>query len=156
VTWIGPADQGFSNVTSGASAINQSFDPGANGLPKPTVTRVRGIISIKPQVFAADLDMSGAYGICVVSDEAFTAGAASIPRPFDDAGWDGWLLWGAFAMRLEIVGAGDDFFPANITQEIDSKGMRKVTDNETIVFMVESEAGAISVSWQARMLLMLS
>ncbi len=34
----------------------------------------------------------GAFGMLVVSEDAFAAGAASIPGPFTDAGSDLWMV----------------------------------------------------------------
>ncbi len=155
-TWIGPADQNTVNVSSGGSAIIASFDPAANFLEAPTIVRSRGQALVKLQAYSADLDFGGALGICVVTDEAFAAGAASIPRPFDDSDWGGWLVWRLFANRFELLDATGSLFPAGLALEIDSKAMRKVGQGETIVMMCESQTGAMSVAMHVRMLLMLS
>ncbi len=133
-----------------------SFDPSANGMLHPTVVRSRGFVSIRPTSFAADLSMGGAFGVCLVSDEAFTAGTAAIPRPFDDANWGGWMLWRAYAGRYEFHDATGSVIPANLAYELDSKAMRKVSENETIVLMCESQTGAIDCTFHLRQLLLLS
>ncbi len=155
VTWVGPADQDAVSVASGGSTIIASFAPDGNLMIKPTVVRTRGNVSIRPQTFAADLAISGAYGICVVSDEAFTAGAASIPRPFDDASWDGWFVWRSFEDFWEF-GDATGMRRQSIVQEVDSKAMRKVSENETVVLMCESQSGALNISMHLRMLFKLS
>jgi len=155
VTWVGPADQFTVNVSSGASGINQSFDPAAAGMVKPTIVRVRGLLLVKLQAYTTDQDVNGAFGMCVVSDEAFAAGAASIPRPFDDAGWDGWFVWQPFSFRYEFHSATGDII-GSVGWDIDSKAMRKVTDNETVVCMVESQSGAFAASVNTRVLFKLS
>ncbi len=136
--------------------LTQSFDAAANGLTKPTIVRTRGTISIAPQSGSADLDIVGAWGAAIVSDQAFAAGQASIPGPFDEAGWDGWYAWGSFSYQVEFFDSTGVQAPWDRMWEIDSKAMRKITDNETIVFMVESNVGAFSVSLQLRTLLKLS
>ena len=157
VTWVGPADQNTVAVATGASVIVASFNPftGAS-MHKPTVVRTRGEVSVRPSSFAADTVISGAMGVCVVSDEAFTAGAGSIPRPFDDAGWDGWFVWQSFVNRYEVLSADGVIIPAAIAYQIDSKAMRKVSDNETIVLMAESQLGALEVGMHLRLLMKLS
>jgi len=92
--------------------------------------------------------------LCIVSDEAFAAGSAAIPRPFDDDDWGGWLVHGYYINHLEFQGAQSEHFAP--TQDIDSKAMRKVGVNETLVWMVESRSGAIEAAIQARVLMMLS
>ncbi len=154
-TWIGPADQAYLAVAADVNFIHSSFDPAANGIVKPTVVRTRGAFSFKINTnLTADAEIVGAYGCCVVSDQAFAAGAASIPSPFDDASWDGWFVWRAFAFSFRF----DDstgFLIDSLQQEIDSKAMRKVTENETIVTMIHS-LGAGEVAMPIRTLLKLS
>ncbi len=88
-TWVAPADQSFVAVSTGATVIVASFDAQANGMLAPTVIRNRGVLGIKLSSYGADLDVTGAYGIGVVSDAAFTAGVASVQGPWTDANWGG-------------------------------------------------------------------
>ncbi len=130
-TWVSPADQGFVAVTSGNKVIISSFAPSAFGIVRPTVVRSRGRVSIVPSSFAADLEVVGAFGMCVVSDQAFAAGVLSVPGPFTDAEWDGWFVWQPFGYVVDFDDATSKKAPAHIDVEVDSKAMRKVTDNET-------------------------
>jgi len=155
VSWIGAADQNYVAIASGAVVILQSFDAASFGLNKPTVVRTRGMVSYGPQSGAADLDIVGAWGFAIVSDQAFTAGAASIPGPFDEAGWDGWFSHGYFSFKLDVTTDVGRLI-MDRQDPIDSKAMRKVSDNETIVVMAESNVGAFDISLQFRMLLKLS
>jgi len=153
--WIGTAIQSDVALASSVSLIVSAFSPVDLGALKPTVVRSRGLFSVWPTAFGADLDFSGAYGLGIVSDEAFVAGQGSIPRPFDDDDWPGWIVHGYFAGHLEFQsGTGIE----NTIQQhvIDSKAMRKVGPNETLVWMAESHEGAVQVNIQARVLLMLS
>ena len=104
---------------------------------------------------AADLTVVGAYGMCVVNTDAFVAGVASIPSPFDDADWAGWFVWRSFSLRIDSVtqvGVVSQFR----VQEVDSKAMRKISQNETVVTVATLQAGAFSISSPLRMLLKLS
>ncbi len=152
--WVGTADQSVITVAGGASVIISSFAPDALSILAATVVRVRGFAIFFPSAFGADLNYSGAYGLGIVSDEALAAGAASIPRPFDDDDWTGWLVHGYFAGHLEFQSAvGETQLPFGY--HIDSKAMRKVRPNEALVWMVESQVGAVTVNIQARVLMML-
>ncbi len=155
VQWVGPADQNVISVASGASAIVASFDPGGNSMIRPTIVRTRGMVSIRPQSFAGDLSIGGAFGVAIVSDEAFAAGTASIPRPFDDANWGGWMVWRSFFYQLEFADV-TGFIIGDRVLEVDSKAMRKVGDNETVVLMVESQTGAFNIGMHLRQLFKLS
>ena len=156
VTWIGSADQNTVAVATGASAIVASFAPDSVPFNKPTIVRTRGEIGVRPESAGADLGVSGAFGVCVVNSDAFAAGAASIPAPFDDAGWDGWFVWQSVARHVEFVDGTGFEINAMWNWQVDSKAMRKVGDNETIVLMYQSQVGAVQVAMHLRMLIKLS
>ncbi len=155
VTWVAPADQGFISVASNTKVLIATFDPAAASLIKPTLIRTRGAVSVIAESTAVDVEITGAYGLAIVSDQAVAAGIASIPGPFDDAEWDGWFVWRSFAMKIDSV-TQTGVFRSSWTQEVDSKAMRKVTDNETCVVVAESQSGAFQISMPLRVLLKLS
>jgi len=157
VTWIGPADQGYLPVATNTKVIIASFDPAANGFLKPTVVRTRGEVSLGPGAgVESDVEIVAAYGLCVVSDQALAAGAASIPDPFDDAGWDGWFVWRSIHLTQEASGTPATITLNSVQQEVDSKAMRKVSDNESIILMAASQGGAFRIAMSVRLLLKVS
>jgi len=97
----------------------------------------------------------GAYGICIVTDTAFGVGAGSIPGPWSEPGWDGWFVWGAFGYSV-INATAAGFALASEHHLVDSKAMRKITDDETMVLMAESQASAFSINMPLRHLFKLS
>ncbi len=149
--WIGSADQGVQSVATGATAIlEQNATLGGT-----TIVRTRGIMSIAGQSGAADLVIKGAIGFGLVSDQAFAAGAASVPGPWSDPDWAGWFLWQAFRWQLEFADAtGRQLFDRIF--QFDSKAMRKVGANETLVLVAESQTGAFNIDMGYRILLKLS
>ena len=153
--WIGSADQGLVAVASGASQIVQSFAMDGSDLgADATVVRTRGLLVVKPQTGAADINIIGALGICIVTDQAFAAGAASILGPWTNKEWDGWFVWVPFALSLDVT---TDVGRLLISRqyEIDSKAMRKFDAGNTIVVLVESQAGALEAGPIFRMLMKL-
>ncbi len=78
----------------------------------------------------------GAYGICIVSQDAFAAGVASMPGPFSDASSDLWMVH-QFMFAPVRVGTGG-FQEVAIQYTIDSQAMRKVTEEERVVSIVEN------------------
>ncbi len=153
--WVGAAEQGDVAVASTTSVVLQSFAPDDFGMLAPTVVRTRGVAIIHPGAFSADLDFDGAYGLCIVSDEALVAGAGSIPRPFDDDSWPGWIVHRYFVGHFNFdTAVGSETYP-NV-DIIDSKAMRKVGPNEVLVWMCESRLGAVSINVHARILFKLS
>ncbi len=152
--WVGPADQGFVNVAAGAKVIVASFAPSDAAFAKPTIVRTRGDVACSV-TGSSTTEVVGAYGLCVVTDRAFAAGVGSLPGPWSDPGYDGWFVWRSFG--IQVVGAtADGFIQAQINQEVDSKAMRKVTDDETIVLVAESQAITYDISMPLRMLFKLS
>ena len=150
VQWINSADVGFQAVGAGLSVILQTNAT----LGNTTIVRTRGLMSYHPAVFSADTTPVGAWGIGIVSDQAAVA-AASVPGPWTDADWDGWLVWQPFAMRFEsITQAG--VLIGSVQQVFDSKAMRKVGTNETLVVVAESQASALEIALPHRMLVKLA
>ncbi len=155
VTWVGPAAQGHVSVATGAKVLVASFTPSSVSMLKTTIIRTRGMVSVRPEATTADLLFNGAFGVCVVNSDAFDAGIASIPGPWDDAGWDGWLVWGSFSYDL---GWADNtgFRKVNQEYEVDSKGMRKISDVETLCLVGESHSGAFGINMALRHLFKLA
>ena len=151
--WVGPADQAFVNVATGGSTLVAlvSFEEAL------TVIRNRGGFAHKPQAYSSDLTYAGAVGMGIVTAEAFAIGITAIPTPFSDADWGGWMVWRSFAQQNELQGtAANVIFPAAVVMEIDSKAMRKVTPNEVLVIIAESQSGAFALSAGIRTLVKLS
>ena len=151
VQWVGPALQTYVAVASGGATLISSFTPGES----LTIVRTRGMVSVRPESNAADVELVGAIGFGIVSDEAFAAGVASMPEPFNDADWSGWFVWRSFSYDIEFSDATGVGF-LNWDFEVDSKAMRKLGPNETAVLIAESFTGAFRVSSPLRMLVKLS
>ena len=99
-----------------------------------------------------------AVGICVVTDKAFAAGAASIPGPLQDLSWDGWLWHQLFSSFRGFATTETGRGPMEAVRlAIDSKAMRKLKESDVIVGCVETgaEIGAATLLFTAdtRMLL---
>ncbi len=149
-------DQANITSTGATTLLLTSLNAAALALRPFTIVRTRGMFHISSDQTGALEFQETAYGSIVVSDEAVAVGATAIPRPFDDAGWDGWLMWQSYTNALEFGDATGFMFPAAMTWQIDSKGMRKVSDNETVVLMCESQTGAVRCAMHLRILFKLS
>ena len=122
---------------------------------KSTIIRSRGEVSLVPNNVGADATLIGAFGMGIVSAEAFVAGTASIPLPFSDSDWVGWFMLRSFAYQYEFHSAVASLISSR-SWEVDSKAMRKVGPNEVLVLMAESQVGAFNISMNIRTLIMLS
>ena len=81
-------------------------------------------------------------------------GIASLPEPFTDADWGGWLVWRSFSYHLEFATAAALNFPV-WDFEVDSKAMRKIRTSDAIVLVAESQTGAFFISTPLRHLIKL-
>jgi len=147
--WVNIVDQGFLAVADAGATLMASISIESPG----TVVRARGIISVNIST-DADLEMVGAFGVGIVSTEAFGIGITAIPHPFRDADWGGWFVWQSFAQRMDAVTQAG-ILQGALNFVIDSKAMRKVQPNETIVFVAESQSKAFRITETVRVLLML-
>ena len=156
-TWVAPADQAYVSVAAGGATLLSSFDISlaANSAAiGSTIVRTRGQVSIRPASFLADVDIVGAFGVGVVSSQALAVGITAVPEPFDEADWDGWMVWRSFSYRLEFADATGvrmlswDF-------EVDSKAMRKLGEGDAFIQVAQSQSGGFVISSPLRTLLKL-
>jgi len=100
-----------------------------------TIVRVRGILALTLLAATSIGDgYEGAFGIAVVTTAAAAGGSGSVPTPLTEAGWDGWLLHRFFSVRSNLGGE-----PDGQVLELDSKAMRKLTADESLVGVTEVE-----------------
>ncbi len=87
-------------------------------------------------------------GVCVVTNSALAAGGAALPGPIADIGSDIWLWWAGIPLDalLETVGQHNSI-TSNFRGEIDSKGMRKLPNDSSVVLMGELSVGNMPVDF---------
>ena len=114
-----------------------------------TIVRTRGEILVFLSASIGALEgFRWGMGMCVVTDQAGSAGVASVPRPLADMDWDGWFVHEQGTLRQaqavttieSAANSGSSF--ARI--RIDSKAMRKthLSDRTIAVLEVDTEVGA--------------
>jgi len=122
-----------------------------------TIIRTHGFLEFQLQAAdAATTGFSMAAGIGIVSADAFAAGVGSVPDPFDDIGWPGWLWHQMGALHSPITIASQVSPSDNQVWTIDSKAMRKLGLNEVAFLSCqvgESAAATMTVRGATRMLL---
>ena len=143
ITWV---RIGFTSST--VQILGTGVTPVIDNL---TVVRLHGVLSYTLTV--ADGALSGynlAAGIGIVSLDAFTAGVASVPDPFDDIDWPGWMWHQMFSIHapFAVIAANDAGFQREL--KIESKAMRKLRINEVLFMSVQAgETGAATVQVEA-------
>ena len=135
----------WSNLAAATSVIDSTFVllEGQN----ETITRVRGLLSVDTDQQAATERPHGAFGICIVSDQAVAAGVASVPSPYTEADSDLWLLHQFWATNLRFSTAVG-FRQTLMQYELDSKAMRKISVDETLIAVMENAAASHGVDYR--------
>jgi len=108
------------------------------------------------QVAATERPLA-AVGLCIVSDEAAAVGVTAIPRPYGDAESDFWFtheFWAAPISRADSTG----FAKVDSRVILDSKGMRKMSEDQTIALVIENAAttGGVQFRLDLRILVMVT
>ena len=152
----GPGSNAAASITSSTAFIlGGGITFGAAG----TVVRIRGNFQAFLLSYSSAGDgFHGAVGIGLASEAAFTAGIASLPTPITEAGWDGWLWHNFFGVHGGLAAGASAVGVSNpgVDIDIDSKAMRKVSDDMVIYAAAEvTETGVASMSvfLNSRMLL---
>jgi len=108
------------------------------GSEPTTLRRLHGLLNWTSDQVAASEQPFGAFGVCVVSDDAFAAGAASIPGPFTDSDSDLWVLHKYIFTDFTVATAIGVQARGGNQYELSSKAMRKFTPDETVAVMIEN------------------
>ena len=134
--WHSTLIQTPAEFTSDAQTLILGSFTAAGGEPF-TILRMLGELLVTPDeagVVAGDA-ASITVGIGLVSSDAFTAGAASMPDPGGDPDYD-WLWWYVVnLMFAEGSTASSRSISGNARVRIDSKAMRKVSPKQTLVIL---------------------
>jgi len=154
VTWAqGPSATNVAISATGKTLFSVNITGAGEALER-TIMRMRGggIIGLLSATAAGDGFQFG-IGIGLVSEQALTAGAGSIPGPLTDRDWDGWI-WHKMGTIRAVTATIADGVNAVVSQwqfDIDSKAMRKWdSDADAIVGMLEvTEKGTATAELDA-------
>jgi len=147
------------SITASSTAIMGSGVTPA--VDRFTVVRLRGFVEIR--LVAASSGGDGYnynIGIGRASLDAFTAGVASLPNPFDDILWPGWMWHHSGSIRTAVAGAvvGDPSINPQLIS-IDTKAMRTLRNNEVLFMSLQGgETGTATLQFRGmtRMLVKLA
>ena len=96
-----------------------------------------------------------AVGICIVSENAFNAGVASVPAPFTDIGWDGWMWHWQGTLAASSTTIDNTLGVTAHREQIDSKAMRKIKLGDVqcaVIEMVENVTATMFAHIETRVL----
>jgi len=140
--WVASADITSATVLGAGAVfldqtniINQATNPTLVG---STIIRTRGIWAVSSDQAAASENYLMAMGMGVVTAAAAAAGSASIPTPIIEEEWDGWFVYEVLGNSFLFADGTGFQEPVMTIAKFDSKGQRKVEDDNTVVVVVEN------------------
>ncbi len=141
-TWNGGAFFRTTQTTGGAvDSVAVADDTG-------TIVRSRGFVRAVMDVGAAGDTIVGGFGLYIASDDQLAAGVTAFPSPILDLDAD-WM-WHSFAvLRSEVGTQLDEKTTFSQLLTIDSKAMRKIRQNQQVVFVgdVSVQSGSPTLDW---------
>jgi len=160
VAWAHGPSAADLNLTSSTKVAWTGAIVGTAAALKRTIVRIRGggQVILTSGTAIGDGFLIG-LGIGLVTEQALTAGVASIPGPLTDIDWDGWMWHTVLDVRLVTATLSDGVNAAMASArfEVDTKAMRKWDEGAMAVVGVmegiESGAGTVDMSCDTRMLL---
>ena len=132
VSWtIGPEGQ-LAVITGSSVSI---FPIGSQTVADDlTVVRTRGQLVLQLLTAAAGLDgFQWAFGMAVVTENAFGIGVTAVPDPLVDIAWDGWFVHETGWMVSEDSGPDPASPAVTLRLVLDSKAMRKTHQTDVVI-----------------------
>ncbi len=119
----------LADTTPGLGSVAFTFNQAS------TVTRIRGMLGVQMDATAVEERAIIAFGLIVVSENAFAAGVASVPHPHTDseASW----IWHNYVWLSSGAEAAVNTNSLFARVEVDTKAMRKVKNTERLVMVGE-------------------
>jgi len=143
--WLGGDGSSTALATPSAVVLISSLNAAALQLRPFTVVRTRGLVGVSSDQQAATEDYGGAFGICVVSDQAIAIGVTAVPTPITDDNSDLWFMIERVHGRFSF-GSNIGFREVGQFRTFDSRAMRKVEEGQDLSGVVESEAAGYTAS----------
>jgi len=104
-----------------------------------TILRWRG--SVMAWLDASDKQVGDAgdlaFGLAIISSDAFAAGAGSVPDPISEPEYP-WIWLGTMDIRVELTAATEAWGISAQRVDVDSKAMRKVKPGETACMIIQA------------------
>ena len=135
--WTGVTGQATlaTGTSTSQSAVSEAE---MEGVPNPTLIRVRGSIIMHPQAIgAAEATVVMGVGLIIQDAKAVTAGVSAQPVPVLDIGSD-WLYHQLVPLDVQSAITVEDSITQNVRIEVDNKAMRKFDLNQALQFVIEN------------------
>ncbi len=141
-TWARLVPAAWSTVAAGAKVQIIAITLDNPGISE-TVRRTRGRFNFASDQAAAMEEISGAWGMIVVTDAAAAIGVTAIPGPVTDSADGGWFVWEPFGAVLGNAAAAAGNAASTLAPIMyDSKAMRKIQDGFQVAVVVENASAS--------------
>ncbi len=121
------------SISSDSTVLGSSL---AFAIPA-TILRCRGQIAVGMDESKQVNDTCKlAFGLAMISTDAFAAGAGSVPDPAGEADFP-WLWWYEVHLNNFVAAASESGGLYQVRIELDSKAMRKVKPGESLAFITQ-------------------
>jgi len=137
--WLGVTQQHSFSGAPGTPDCQDSLlytQASIEEMDRPTLTRLRGFIS--PQIVTPGANSTPVFlfaGIGVQNEKAVNLGGGSLPCPFTDADWNGWLWQAQFILSTANPTIRDA--TNSPMAVVDGKGQRKLGTDDLLFFSTE-------------------
>ena len=140
--WVASADiTDVSSLAAGASVLDQ-LNTWSDNLGPSTIVRTRGTLWVGQDQTAISEFPFGALGFAVVSSASAVVGVTALPTPITDEESDMWFVHQFWASSL-LFGSETGFTSPSMSRyDFDSKAMRKINGEQTIVAVVENASAS--------------
>ena len=126
-------------LTVAGGTLTNQLNAAALALRPFTIVRTRLECWIRSDQSAASEDQVGAIGLSVVSDQAAAVGISAVPTPITDLGSDFFFVHQPMLNSFLFVSGVGVVGDRGTRYSIDSKAMRKVDEDQTMVLVKEGE-----------------
>jgi len=129
----------FSSTVNNATASITASLSASGLLRRPfTVVRTHVELLISSDQSIASESQLGAFGIAVVSSQALAIGVTAVPTPVTDLESDLWFVHQVMLNCYQFHTAASVNATYGARYSVDSKAMRRVNDDQDIVFVLEN------------------
>ena len=145
-------------ATTSTAVLITSLSAGFLAMRPFTIIRTHIHLWLRSDQAAAQEFQRAALGAAVVSDQSVAIGVTAVPTPITDSDSDLWFLHQFWAAPVRIGTDATGIYRAAYQVEFDSKAMRRLTGDESIVVVVENGSAANGAQYNLsfRMLLKVS
>ncbi len=131
-------------LAAGTPVLIGSLNAAALALRPFTIVRTRGELMCMTDQEAVDESQLGAYGEIIVSDQSVAIGVTAVPTPVTDSQSD-WHVYQTFLSTFRF-GTAVAFANIGTRYSLDSKAMRKVSEGQDLIQVIENSAAGGGVN----------